>query len=105
MFDVGNATNALIEVAVTLLIIAAVVAALEGLLYLILVRWLKARLAVPLMLLAPAVFGLLILNVWPLIWELNVSFTKMGLSATSSTRASSRLTAQTRTSSSASTTS
>jgi arabinogalactan oligomer/maltooligosaccharide transport system permease protein len=79
LFDVGNATNALVEVGVTLLIIAAVVAALEGLLYLILVRWLKARLAAPLMLLAPAVLGLLALNVWPLIWELNVSFTKMGL--------------------------
>ena len=79
MFDPGAASNAIFEVATTLLFIAAVVAVLEGVLYLILVRWLKARLAVPIMLLAPAVLGLLALNLYPLVWEFNVSFTKMGL--------------------------
>lgn len=79
MFDPGAASNALIEVGTTLAFIAAIVGILEGVLYLILVRWLKARLAVPIMLLAPAVLGLLALNLYPLVWELNVSFTKMGL--------------------------
>ena len=79
MFNTGHAISAVIEVATTLLFIAAIVAALEGVLYLILVRWLKARLAVPIMLIAPAFFGLLILNVYPLLWELNLSFTKMNI--------------------------
>jgi arabinogalactan oligomer/maltooligosaccharide transport system permease protein len=79
LFDPSAASNAIIDVGATLLIIAAVVGAVEGLLYLVLVRWLKARLAVPIMLLAPAVLGLLALNLYPLLWELNVSFTKMGL--------------------------
>lgn len=79
MFDPGAASSAVIEVGVTLLLIAAIVGVLEGLLYLILVRWLKVRLAVPIMLLAPAVLGLVALNLYPLLWELNVSFTKMGL--------------------------
>ena len=65
MFDWGHATSALIEVAEALLVIAVLVAAIEGLLYLVLVRWLKARLAVPIMLLAPAVVGLLALNSSP----------------------------------------
>lgn len=79
MFDWGRASSALLEVGGSLLVIAAIVAVLEGVLYLILVRWLKAKLAVPIMLLAPAVLGLLALNLYPLLWELNVSFTKMNL--------------------------
>ncbi len=79
MFDPSHAASALVEVGITLAFIVGVVAILEGLLYLILVRWLKARLAVPILLLAPAVLGLVALNVYPLLWELNVSFTKMGL--------------------------
>jgi len=67
------------EVLVTLFAIAVVVAVLEGVLYLVLVRWLRARLAVPLMLIAPAVIGLLVLIVYPLLWEFNVSFTNMSL--------------------------
>jgi arabinogalactan oligomer / maltooligosaccharide transport system permease protein len=67
------------EVGITLIFIAAAVAALEGLLYLVLVRWLNARMAVPLMLIAPAFVGLLVLIVYPLLWELNASFTNMSL--------------------------
>jgi arabinogalactan oligomer / maltooligosaccharide transport system permease protein len=77
--NIDQSIAALIEVLITLAIIAAAVVALEGLLYLILVRWLKARLAVPLMLIAPAVVGLGILVVYPLVWELNLSFTNMSL--------------------------
>ncbi|MEO8246801.1 MAG: sugar ABC transporter permease [Chloroflexota bacterium] len=77
--DLGNTLNALQEVLLTLLLIAAGVALLEGILYLVLVRWMKARLAVPLMLIAPAFVGLLALVLYPLIWELNISFTNMSL--------------------------
>ena len=77
--DLGNTVNALREVLTTLVFLAIAIALIEGLLYLILVRWLKARLAVPLMLLAPAIIGLTALIVYPLIWELNVSFTNMSL--------------------------
>lgn len=72
-------TTALVQVGLTLVVIVALVAILEGFLYLLLVRTLKTRLAVPLMLVAPAVVGLAILIVFPLLWELNVSFTKMSL--------------------------
>ncbi len=39
----------------------------------------RTRLATPLMLLAPAFVGLLVLFVYPLLWEFNVSFTGMSL--------------------------
>ena len=77
--DVAQSLGALAEVFLTLGFIAAGVALLEGLLYLVLVRWLRARLAVPLMLIAPAFLGLAVLIVYPLLWELNVSFTTMSL--------------------------
>jgi arabinogalactan oligomer/maltooligosaccharide transport system permease protein len=77
--DLSHVPEALGEVFVTLVIFAASVAALEGVLYLVLVRWLKARLAVPLMLIGPAVAGLLVLILYPLLWELNVSFTDMSI--------------------------
>ena len=67
------------QVGLTLIVIAVVVAALEGLLYLLLVRVLRTRYAVPLMLVAPAALGLVILIGYPLLWELNVSFTSMSL--------------------------
>ena len=76
---VEQSVSALWEVVQTLLVIGAGVAVLEGTLYLVIVRWLKWRLAVPLMLIAPAVIGLLALIVYPLIWEVNVSFTNMSL--------------------------
>jgi arabinogalactan oligomer/maltooligosaccharide transport system permease protein len=77
--NVDQAWGATIEVLLTLLAVGAAVAILEGVLYLVLVRWLRARLAVPLMLIAPAFVGLMLLIVLPLLWELNVSFTNMSL--------------------------
>lgn len=74
-----QSASALQEIVLTLVVIAVAVAALEGFLYLVLVRWIKARLAVPLMLIAPAFVGLLLLIAYPLLWELNVSFTNMSL--------------------------
>jgi len=71
--------TAIQQVGLTLIVIAIAVAALEGVLYLLLVRGLKTRLATPLMLVAPAFVGLAILIVYPLLWELNVSFTNMSL--------------------------
>jgi arabinogalactan oligomer/maltooligosaccharide transport system permease protein len=77
--DVDRSISALSEVLFTLAVFAVGVAILEGILYLILVRWLKARLALPILLIAPAFVGLLALIVYPLLWELNVSFTNMSL--------------------------
>jgi arabinogalactan oligomer/maltooligosaccharide transport system permease protein len=74
-----QSASALQEIVLTLVVIAVAVAALEGFLYVVLVRWIKARLAVPLMLIAPAFVGLLLLIAYPLLWELNVSFTNMSL--------------------------
>lgn len=71
--------NALRQVGLTLVVVAVIVALLEGFLYLLLVKGLKTKWAVPAMLVAPAVLGLALLVVWPLVWELNVSFTKMSL--------------------------
>jgi hypothetical protein len=77
--DLNAVTTAIGQVGLTLVVIAVIVVALEGLLYLLLVRLLHNRYAVPIMLVAPAALGLLILVGWPLLWELNVSFTKMSL--------------------------
>lgn len=77
--NLDQSIAALGEVATTLIFVAAAVAALEGFLYLVLVRWLRASLAVPLMLIAPAFVGLIGLIAYPLLWELNVSVTNMSL--------------------------
>jgi len=77
--NLDQSASALQEIVLTLVVIAVAVAALEGFLYLVLVRWVKARLAIPLMLIAPAFVGLLLLILYPLLWELNVSFTNMSL--------------------------
>jgi arabinogalactan oligomer/maltooligosaccharide transport system permease protein len=71
--------TALGQVSLTLIVIAAVVVVLEGLLYLLLVKLVKTKYAVPIMLVAPAALGLAILIGYPLLWELNVSFTNMSL--------------------------
>lgn len=71
--------TALGQVSLTLIVIAAVVVALEGLLYLLLVKLVKTKYAIPIMLVAPAALGLVILIGYPLLWELNVSFTSMSL--------------------------
>ncbi|HEX4897826.1 MAG TPA: sugar ABC transporter permease [Candidatus Limnocylindrales bacterium] len=77
--SLGAVTTALGQVGLTLVAIAFLVAVLEGVLYVLLVRLLKWRHAVPIMLVAPAAVGLTVLIVYPLLWELNVSFTKMSL--------------------------
>jgi arabinogalactan oligomer / maltooligosaccharide transport system permease protein len=71
--------SAVVQVGTTLVIVGIFFALLEGLLYLVLVKLLHARIAVPIMLVAPALVGLAVLIVWPLLWELNVSFTSMSL--------------------------
>ena len=71
--------SAFIQVGLTLAAVAIGIAVLEGVLYLIFAKWLNLRAAVPIMLVAPALVGLLVLILWPLLWELNVSFTGMSL--------------------------
>jgi arabinogalactan oligomer/maltooligosaccharide transport system permease protein len=77
--DVERSLGALGEVLLTLAVFAVLVALIEGTLYFVLVRWLRSRLAVPLMLIAPGFIGLAALILYPLLWELNVSFTNMSL--------------------------
>jgi arabinogalactan oligomer/maltooligosaccharide transport system permease protein len=77
--SIGTVTNAVMQVGLTLIIIAAIMAVLEGVLYVLLVKLIKTKYATAIMLVAPAALGLLVLIVWPLLWELNVSFTKMSL--------------------------
>ena len=79
MLDLNQAWTALRDVAMTLVVIVAAVIVIEVITYLVFVRWRKSRLALPIMLVTPAVIGLLVLYVYPLLWELNVSFTKMSL--------------------------
>jgi arabinogalactan oligomer/maltooligosaccharide transport system permease protein len=72
-------TTALGQVSLTLVVIALIVVGLEGLLYLLLVKLVKTKYAIPIMLVAPAALGLAVLIGYPLVWELNVSFTSMSL--------------------------
>ena len=67
------------EVGTTVLYVLIGTVILEAILYLVLMRWLKYRYALPFMLLAPAIVGLLVLVVYPLLWELNLSFGNMSL--------------------------
>lgn len=77
--NVGVVTNAITQVGLTIVAIAFLVAVLEAVLYVLLYRVFKSKHAVPIMLVAPAAVGLAVLIVYPLLWELNVSFTKMSL--------------------------
>ena len=77
--NLESVTTALGQVSLTLLVIGAIVVALEGFLYLLLVKLVKTKHAMPIMLVAPAALGLLVLIGYPLLWELNVSFTNMSL--------------------------
>ena len=79
MFNIDHAVKALGEVGLTIAFMAAIVAVIEIVLYVIFVRWRKSKLAVPILFVAPAVVGIGLLYVYPLIWELNVSFTKMNI--------------------------
>jgi len=73
--------KSLSEVGSTVLLILVGTVVIEALLYLILVKWLKYKYALPFMLLAPAAIGLIALVIYPLIWELRLSFTNMSLRA------------------------
>jgi arabinogalactan oligomer/maltooligosaccharide transport system permease protein len=73
--------KSLSEVGSTVFLILAGTILIEALLYLILVKWLKYKYALPFMLLAPAAIGLIALVIYPLIWELRLSFTNMSLRA------------------------
>jgi len=73
--------KSLSEVGSTALLILMGTIAIEALLYLILVKWLKYKYGLPFMLLAPAAIGLIALVIYPLIWELRLSFTNMSLRA------------------------
>jgi arabinogalactan oligomer / maltooligosaccharide transport system permease protein len=79
MFNVQDAITAFSDVAITLLVMLIAVVLLEAFLYLVLVRWRRSRLAVPLMLLAPGFVAVLLLYGYPLLYELNLSFTKMNI--------------------------
>lgn len=69
------------EVGTTVLLLLVATVFIEVVLYFILERWLKYKYALPFMLLAPAVIGLIALVIYPLIWELRLSFTNMSLKA------------------------
>jgi arabinogalactan oligomer/maltooligosaccharide transport system permease protein len=73
--------KSLSEVGSTVLLILAGTVLIEALLYFILVKWVKYKYALPFMLLAPAAIGLIALVIYPLIWELRLSFTNMSLRA------------------------
>lgn len=73
--------KSLSEVGSTTLLILAGTFVIEALLYLVLVKWLKYKYALPFMLLAPAAIGLIALVIYPLLWELRLSFTNMSLKA------------------------
>jgi len=64
---------------ISTLVVGAVVLALGGLIWLVWARRRtnNARLALPAMLLAPAIVGVGVLYVYPLLYELNLSFTSM----------------------------
>jgi arabinogalactan oligomer/maltooligosaccharide transport system permease protein len=79
VLNLDQAATALRDVAFTLLVIIIAVVLLELVLYLIVVRWRKSKWSLPIMLLTPAVIGLILLYVYPLLYELNISFTKMSL--------------------------
>lgn len=71
--------NSLSEIGGTVLFVLLGTVILEGILYLILYKWLKYKYALPFMLLAPAVIGLIALVVYPLGYEFNMSLTNMNL--------------------------
>ncbi len=79
LIDPDVMLNSFIEVFSTVLVVLGCIAALEGLLYLIFVHWLKLKNATVIMLISPAIIGLLVLQVFPLLWEARLSFTNMSL--------------------------
>lgn len=79
MIDSTTILTSLGQIGATVLAILLISIILEVILYLTLVRWLKYKYAMPFMLVAPALLGLVVLNVFPLLWELWISFTNMSL--------------------------
>ncbi len=67
------------EAGLTIAFVIVIVVVVEGLLYVLLARVLKSRYTLPFMLLGPAAIGIIALIIYPLIWELNISFTNMSL--------------------------
>lgn len=80
MFNFDAILKSISEVATTILAVVLIVVALEALLYFILVKWLKLKNALVYMLVSPAILGLLVLQVYPLLWEGYISMTNMSLS-------------------------
>ena len=73
--------KSLTEVGSTVLYLVVGIVVIEVLLYFLLVKLLKYKYALPFMLLAPAAIGLIALVIYPLLWELRLSFTNMSLRA------------------------
>jgi arabinogalactan oligomer/maltooligosaccharide transport system permease protein len=71
--------TAVVQVGLTIGVILLGMALIEGVLYLLLVKLLRWKFALAVMLVAPALVGLAVLVLWPLLWEFNVSFTAMSL--------------------------
>ncbi|MCK4542593.1 MAG: sugar ABC transporter permease [Spirochaetales bacterium] len=67
------------QVGSTVLLIAMLAVVMEIALYLLLVRVLKHKYALPIMLLAPAAIGLMLLVVAPILYELRLAFSDMNL--------------------------
>lgn len=68
------------QVLTTLLFVVAVTIVLEAGLYLVLKKWLNYRYALPFMLVAPAVLGLALLVLYPILYEFGLAFSNMSLS-------------------------
>jgi len=71
--------KSLSEVFTTILLVLGCIVILEVVFYLVFVRWLKLKKALVIMLISPAIIGLLLLQVFPLLWEARLSFTNMSL--------------------------
>jgi len=80
MFNFDAIIKSLSEVGSTILVVLLIVVILELFLYLLLVRWLKVKNSLVYMLISPAIIGLLVLQVYPLVWEGYISMTNMSLS-------------------------
>lgn len=79
MFEGDVILKSLSEVGSTVLYVLVGTIVIEVFLYFLLVKLLRFKYAMPAMLVAPAVIGLVALVVYPLVWELNLSFGNMSL--------------------------
>ncbi len=67
------------QVGTTIVAAALFVAVMEVFLYFVLKKWLRYRYALPMMLLATTAVGLIILVVYPLIYNISLAFSNMSL--------------------------